>query len=127
MLTATSTRQVHKAVTVVPTSVTQAILNLNYVLLLEQTCRGILQFPDLEDCLLGTRSSHGDLSSAHGRLTHATSLAETHLLTVGRFLVSDRHLELLFGDSDTVSAEAIVDGVVLDNGPVEGEQVQPPC
>ena len=123
-----------EAITVLSAPIAKTILNLDDVLLLQKSCWRILKLSHLQNGLLGARATHADsfLSACcvHGRTcscSHTTCLSQTHLLAVGKLLLSDRFLKLVFGNSDAVSAEAVVNRVVLDNGSIHGKQVQTAC
>ena len=60
VLAATSTRQVHKVVTLVTASLAQLIIYLNDILLLEQPGWCILKLSHLQDSLLRTCTAHAN-------------------------------------------------------------------
>ncbi len=121
----------HELVAVISALVAQTILDLNDVLLFKKSGRCILKFSDLQYSLGNAWSTHTYRSSTHGSLSHraihSTRLRQTHFLSVAELFVADGHLELLLGDAHTVFAEAVVNGVVLDNGPVESKQIESTC
>ena len=115
MLTTTAAGQVHEAVAMITATLAKTVLYLNDVLLFEESDRRILQLSDLKNCLLCTSSAHRDsLLSAcgtHARLcrgSHARRLGEAHFLAIDKFFLTNSLLKLIFGDANTITAEAVV-------------------
>ena len=113
----------------ISTLVAKSIANLDDVFFFKQPGGSILELTDLENGLLGSSTSHRNgllsiIHGAHGSSSHRTSLSHAHFLAICGFFLSDCDLKLLFGNSDTLWTEAIVDRKVLDNWTVESEQIK---
>ena len=122
----------NKRVAVISALVTQAVLDLNDVRLLEQPDWSILELSHLKNRLGNTRTAHADRSGAHSRLSHSatahtTRLSHAHLFAISKLLLANRNLQLILSDSNTVPTETVIDGMVLDNRTIQGKQVKSTC
>ena len=118
----------------VSASLAQTVLYLNDIFLLEKPRGCILKFSHLQDGFLSACSAHTHrLLSARGIHggggcgSHHTRrrLRKPHLLPLDHLFFANGLLKLVFGDPHTVSAEAVIDGVVLNDRAIHREQVQP--